>query len=67
MDKLILENHALKLKVAQLRSLDGLVADFSREVNRLSRDLAFVTIPDSAFLNSSPTHPSQQIIPHSNS
>lgn len=66
MDKLTLESHALKLEVAQLSSLDGLVADLSREVSRLSRDLAFVTKPDSASLNSAPAHSSRQIMPHSN-
>ena len=40
MDKLALENHTLKLEVAQLRTLDGVVANLSKEVNS---DLAFVT------------------------
>ena len=52
MDKLSLENQALRLEVAQLRTLDGVVANLSKEVNRLSSDLAFVTKPDSVSLNS---------------
>ena len=70
MDKLALENHALKLEVAQLRTLDSVIANLSREVNRLSNDLAFVTKPDPVYLNSAPTpnlrHIPQQIMPHSN-
>ena len=43
MDKLSLENHTLKLEVAQLRTLGSVVANLSKEVNRLSSDLALVT------------------------
>ena len=70
MDKLSLENHALKLEVAQLWTLGSVVANLSKEVNRLSSDLAFVTKPDSVYLNSASApilhHIPQQIMPHSN-
>ena len=70
LDKLTLENHALKLELAQLRSLDSLVTTLSHEVSRLSGDLAFLTRPDSTSLNpASTTHACQlpqPITPHLN-
>ena len=54
LDQLTLENHALKLELTQLRSLDSLVANLSHEVSRLSRDLAFITKPDLASVSMNP-------------
>ena len=54
LDQLTLENHALKLELTQLRSLDGLVANLFHEVSRLSRDLAFITKPDLASVSMNP-------------
>ena len=51
LDELTLENHALKLELAQLRSLDNLVTNLYHEMSRLSGDTAFLTRPDSATLN----------------
>ena len=69
-DKLSLENHTLKLEVPQLRTLGSVVAYLSKEVNRLSNNLAFVTQPDSVSLNSASApilhQVPQQIVPHSN-
>ena len=72
LDQLTLENHALKLELTQLRSLDGLVANLSHEVSRLSRDLAFITKPDLASVSMNPAcnpltcHLSEPITSHPN-
>ena len=55
LDKLTLKNHALKLELAQLRSLDNLVTNLYHEVSRLSGDIAFLTRPNSATLNPAST------------
>ena len=72
LDRLTLENHALKLELTQLRSLDNLVANLSHEVSRLSKDLAFITKPDLASVSMNPAcnpltcHLSKPITPHPN-